>query len=110
MAPIVDRLALLDGATTRPQALRLGPEKPERICIVSGGGADAVNNFAAEGFDTLITGEPKQYVYHTAKMNRLNVVFAGHYATETVGVQAVGEELSSKFNLRHVFIDEPTGI
>jgi putative NIF3 family GTP cyclohydrolase 1 type 2 len=77
---------------------------------VSGSAADTVTTFAAEGFDTFVTGEPKQFVYHFCKEHNLNAIFAGHYATETVGVRAVGERLASHFGLRHQFLDLPTGI
>jgi putative NIF3 family GTP cyclohydrolase 1 type 2 len=41
---------------------------------------------------------------------KLNVVFAGHYATETLGVRAVGDMLRTKFGLKTEFIDHPTGL
>jgi putative NIF3 family GTP cyclohydrolase 1 type 2 len=41
---------------------------------------------------------------------KLNVVFAGHYATETLGVKAVGNMLKKKFGLKPEFIDHPTGL
>ena len=40
----------------------------------------------------------------------LNVLYAGHYATETFGARAIGEALAKKFGLEHVFIDLPTGL
>jgi putative NIF3 family GTP cyclohydrolase 1 type 2 len=39
----------------------------------------------------------------------MNVVFAGHYATETLGVQALGDHLAQTFGLETVFLDVPTG-
>jgi putative NIF3 family GTP cyclohydrolase 1 type 2 len=40
----------------------------------------------------------------------VNVLFAGHYATETVGVQALAHHLAGRFNLPWVFHDHPTGL
>jgi len=40
----------------------------------------------------------------------LNVYYAGHYATETVGVKALAEHLAGKFGLPWVFLDHPTGL
>jgi putative NIF3 family GTP cyclohydrolase 1 type 2 len=37
------------------------------------------------------------------------VVFAGHYATETVGVKALAKVLEKKFRVKTVFLDLPTG-
>jgi len=47
--------------------------------------------------------------YHPAHELGLNVVFGGHYATETVGLKALGEHLADKFGLETVFLDLPTG-
>ena len=41
---------------------------------------------------------------------KVNLVFAGHYATETPGVKAVGRMLSEKFGVESIFIDHPTGL
>lgn len=100
----------LPGATGSIVCLPFGPELPERIAIVSGGGADALFLHEKESFDTLITGEPRQFAFHYAKENRLNVLFAGHYATETVGVGELGRALEKEFGVQALFIDCPTGM
>lgn len=102
------RLATLPGA--KILTLPFGPSIPERVCIVSGAGASVATRYAEEGFDTLITGEPRQFCYHFAKEHRLNIICAGHYATETVGVRLLGEALTGRFHFGYQFIDEPTGI
>ena len=40
------------------------------------------------GLDTYITGEGPHHTYFDAVEWGLNVIYAGHYATETLGVQA----------------------
>ena len=40
----------------------------------------------------------------------LNVIFAGHYATETLGVQALASHLAERFDLDWEFHDHPTGL
>ncbi|HET7376604.1 MAG TPA: Nif3-like dinuclear metal center hexameric protein, partial [Anaerolineae bacterium] len=40
----------------------------------------------------------------------LNVIYAGHYATETVGLKALARHLTEQFNVHTVFIDLPTGM
>ena len=40
----------------------------------------------------------------------LNVVYAGHYATERVGVQALAAHLSRRFDLPWTFLNFPTGL
>ena len=46
---------------------------------------------------------------HQARERNLNVLFAGHYATETLGVRALGDHLAERFGLETVFLDAPTG-
>ncbi len=107
---ICDTLALLPGASTPVFNLAFGPSIPERICVVSGAAVDTMYRFKDDGFDTLITGEPRQNAYHFAKENKLNIICAGHYATETIGVRALGAELEKRFKVESVFVDHPTGI
>ena len=37
------------------------------------------------------------------------VIYAGHYATETLGVQALGAWIESRFSLPWTFLHLPTG-
>jgi putative NIF3 family GTP cyclohydrolase 1 type 2 len=39
----------------------------------------------------------------------MNLLFGGHYATETWGVRALGEDLARRFDLEAFFCDAPTG-
>ena len=103
------RLSGLIGYSTA-SCFEFGPRVPKKVGIVSGGGADALYLCRKLGVDTLISGEPKQFSYHFAKEEHLNVIFAGHYATETLGVQELGKALEQKFGVSWEFINEPTGI
>jgi putative NIF3 family GTP cyclohydrolase 1 type 2 len=64
----------------------------------------------ALGADTLLTGETSHAHYWAAADHGMNVIFAGHYATETVGVQALGRHLADKFGLEIKFFDFPTSM
>ena len=55
-----------------------------------------------------MTGEGSHHHHHEAVELGLNVVFAGHYATETFGVRALADRLAENFDLDAVFIDRPT--
>jgi len=90
--------------------LPFGPERISTVGVVTGSGTLALEESARLGLDLFITGEPKQASYHEAKELGLNVIFAGHYATETFGVRALGERLKNTFSVEPLFIDEPTGI
>jgi dinuclear metal center YbgI/SA1388 family protein len=86
-----------------------GPPDVKRVGIVSGGAAFLLDQAAAAGVDVYLTGEVSHGRYHTAHELGLNVVFGGHYATETAGLKALAEHLADKFGLETVFLDLPTG-
>jgi dinuclear metal center YbgI/SA1388 family protein len=90
------------------RTLAYGPQTVSRVAILSGYGADQITEAQATGADTFITGETSHAHYWAAADYGMNVIFAGHYATETVGVIALGEHLASKFNLQVKFLDFPT--
>jgi dinuclear metal center YbgI/SA1388 family protein len=93
-----------------PKIFPFGPSDTKRLGIVSGGGSSLVQQAGETGCDTLLTGEPAHSVYHTAREARINLVCAGHYATETLGVKSLGELLESELGLTSRFIDVPTGL
>ncbi len=80
------------------------------VGVVSGGGWSAINDAEKIGIDTFLTGEPSHSGYSLAEEMRVNLVFSGHYATETLGVKAVGRMLTGKLGLKVEFIDHPTGL
>jgi dinuclear metal center YbgI/SA1388 family protein len=82
----------------------------KRIGAVSGGGGFAIKDAKGAGVDTLLTGEPSHSAYTLAEETGTNLVFAGHYATEALGVKAVGELLEKELGLGVEFIDHPTGL
>jgi len=81
-----------------------------RVVICSGGGGPEVYAVQKLGYTTFLTGEENHWVSYTAEDMGMNLFFAGHYATETFGVKALGELLSERFGLPVVFIDNPTGM
>ena len=105
---LVARVGLLVGFT--PRTVACGPELVSRIGIVSGGGGDQLEQAHDAGVECFITGEGKHHNYFDAEEWGLNVIFAGHYATEAVGVKALAAHVSQKFNLPWHFIDHPTGM
>ncbi len=91
-------------------SLPFGPEIPQHVAVLTGSGCTAIAEAAAEGFDTLITGEPKQSAYHQCREAKINLICAGHYATETVGVRRLANILADHFKIGQIFLDCPTGI
>ena len=86
-----------------------GRRSVQSVGIVSGGAAFLVGQAAAAGVDVYLTGEMSHSHYHQAQELGLNIVFAGHYATETAGLKALAEHLAGRFDLETVFLDLPTG-
>lgn len=93
---------------TAARVLAHGPDQVGTVAIVSGFGADRVEEASDLGADTFLTGETSHANYWAASDYGLNVIYAGHYATETVGVRALGRHLADKFGLEVQFFDFPT--
>ena len=94
----------------QPRLLPGGPARIRHMGIVSGAGGSMIAEAKAAGLDTLITGEGKHHSYFDAEELGVNVFYAGHYATETVGVQALGARLAEQHGLPWSFLDHPTGL
>lgn len=87
-----------------------GPDICRRIGVVTGGAGGEIFKAAAEGVDTFITGEGPHWSFTAAEEIGVNLFYAGHYATETFGVKALGAHLEKEFGLPSTFIDHPTGL
>lgn len=95
---------------TKCIVLPFGKKNIKTIAVCSGGGSyggfyEALSLKA----DLYITGDTAE-VYYTAKDAGMNVIFAGHHATETVGLKALSKVIAKKFKIDTVFIDLPTGL
>lgn len=87
-----------------------GPERSSRVGVITGAGGSAIGEARAEGIDTFITGEGAHHTFFDATEFGVNVIYAGHYATETVGVRALAEHLSARFGLPWEFHRYDTGM
>jgi dinuclear metal center YbgI/SA1388 family protein len=87
-----------------------GPERVSRVGLITGGAGSMIAGAREAGLDTYITGEGAHHTYFDAMEWGLNVIYAGHYATETLGVQALASHLADRFDLDWEFHDHPTGL
>ncbi|PAW75466.1 MAG: Nif3-like dinuclear metal center hexameric protein [Verrucomicrobiia bacterium Tous-C4TDCM] len=87
-----------------------GPERVRKIGVVTGGAGSEVALCAREGIDTFITGEGPHWSYPLAEELGINLLYGGHYATETFGVKALARRLGGDFGLTWTFMDHPTGL
>jgi len=93
----------------KPIVWPFGRDKIQTIAYVSGGAISMLQQAIDMNVDLYITGEPAHSAFWQAREAGLNVMFAGHYATETLGVKAVARHLEEKFGIKTEFIDLPTG-
>jgi dinuclear metal center YbgI/SA1388 family protein len=82
-----------------------GPSRTQRIGIVTGGAGSHIVEVAAEGVDTFLTGEGPHHTFVLAEELGINLLYGGHYATETFGVKRLAERLAERFNLQWTFLD-----
>jgi putative NIF3 family GTP cyclohydrolase 1 type 2 len=110
--PIEELLARVRAATggREPLLQGAGPERVRRIGIVSGSAADALDEALELGLDAFLTGEPREHVMADARESGIHFIAAGHYATETHGVRALGDRLAERFGVEHVFVDIPNAV
>jgi putative NIF3 family GTP cyclohydrolase 1 type 2 len=109
--PREDLVKRLEKATgIAPKLIPGGPEICRHIGVVTGGAGGELQVAADAGVDTFITGEGQHWTYALAEELGLNVLYGGHYATETFGVKALAADLSRKFRLPWTFLDHPTGL
>lgn len=87
-----------------------GPEQVSQLGLITGGAGAEIRDIAASGIDTFITGEGPHWTFPLAEELGINVLYGGHYATETFGVKALAEHLAARFGLEWEFIDHPSGL
>ena len=80
------------------------------ICTGAGADSDTIREAAERGIDTLIVGEGPHHTAVQARDLGIAVVYAGHYATETLGVRALGEYVAREFGIEAEFLEAPTGL
>lgn len=105
---LVTRIEAILG--TRAKVIAGGPPMTTKVGIITGGAGSRIGAARAAGLDTFITGEGAHHTYFDATELGVNVIYAGHYATEQVGVKALAEHLSRHFGLPWEFHHHPTGL
>jgi dinuclear metal center YbgI/SA1388 family protein len=93
-----------------PLGFLSGPDPVATVGIVSGGAQGEIYQAIAEGLDAYITGEASEWVMNIARENRIHYLACGHYATERLGIRALGDHLAERFGLEHEFIDVPNPV
>lgn len=107
--PVDSVVGRLFGDVSLPlKVLPFGASHVSSVGLISGGAPREVVQAVSEGLDLFITGDASHEIYHYCREAGINVVFGGHYATETWGVRAIGEKLTQEKGLETTFLDIPT--
>ncbi|MEP7346775.1 MAG: Nif3-like dinuclear metal center hexameric protein [Gemmatimonadaceae bacterium] len=80
------------------------------ICSGAGASSETLREAVTLGVDTLIVGEGPHHTAVEAVDLGLVVIYAGHYATETLGVQAIARKAADHFGLPWSFVHVPSGL
>ena len=106
-----DRFAREYGGSVRYSDTDLDrPVRRWAICTGAGASAQTLHEARARGIDTLVVGEGPHWTAIDAQEAGITIIYAGHYATETLGVRALARHVAYAFQLPWVFIDVPTGL
>jgi dinuclear metal center YbgI/SA1388 family protein len=105
---LFDQVATL--TNRRPTAFDAGPSQIIRLAIVAGAGGGYLEDAAVQGADALLTGEVAERAMAEARELKIHLIAAGHYATETFGIRALGEHLAARFGVEHTFLDVPNPV
>ena len=93
--------------STECRVFRFGKDRIRSIGIISGGGGSMLKDAVAEKLDGFLVGEIDLAVYNAAREYKMNLLVAGHYATETLGVRALMPLVSDVFGVETVFVEDP---
>jgi len=112
-----DLVAVCDRfARTHGGRVIVSPHAPGRRTarwgVVTGAGIsqETLHEAAELGIDTIVTGEGPHWSAVDAEEKGLVIVYAGHYATETLGVQALAAWMAARAGVPWSFLPAPTGL
>jgi dinuclear metal center YbgI/SA1388 family protein len=84
-----------------------GGSKTIRSCaLISGGAHKSISEAVLDEVDCFITGTTDEPIWHIAHQDKMNFFALGHAATETIGVQLLGQHLAEQFDIKVTYIHE----
>ena len=111
LAARADTFARSHGGSVRTTPITPGRRtRVWAICTGAGASTETLNEARERGIDTLIVGEGPHHSAVDADESGIVVIYAGHYATETLGVRAIAAQISDRFGVPWMFIEAPTGL
>jgi dinuclear metal center YbgI/SA1388 family protein len=102
---LTEQITRIAGAP--PRVYAYGPQTVRRLGVVTGGGYHNLLDAIALGCDTFLTGETGEPTEGIAREEGVNFIGIGHYNSEKLGVQALGDLLQTQFGITPFFCDVP---
>jgi dinuclear metal center YbgI/SA1388 family protein len=87
-----------------------GGDQVVKVVVITGGAGSEVSKIAGLGVDAFITGEGPHWSFIEAEEKELNVIYAGHYATETLGVKSLAILVGERFLADVRFLKQEGGL
>jgi len=88
-----------------------GCDTVSKVAVVGGAGDDYLFTALSKGVDTFITGEVHHHIYILAKTLGVNIIGAGHHATEDPVLEILAEKLIEFSDIKHeIYNSDPTFI
>jgi dinuclear metal center YbgI/SA1388 family protein len=87
-----------------------GRENIRRVGVISGGAAKDLHEAIDLGLDLFLTGEAEEPTYEICREANINFVAGGHYRTERLGIQALGEKVRDNFGVPVTFFETPNPV
>jgi dinuclear metal center YbgI/SA1388 family protein len=109
--PRADFVALVDRTlASTSYVLGSGPDMVKRVAVISGGSSPDYAKAAERACDTFVCGDMRESIVRGAEEIGINVINAGHYNTEKLGIMNLGALLEKEFGIEHMFVDVPCEI
>jgi dinuclear metal center YbgI/SA1388 family protein len=87
-----------------------GTAEISKVGVISGSAESSLHQAISAGLDAFITGEVSEWVMNVARECGIHFIAAGHYATERLGIEALGRHLCEKFAIEAFFEDIPNPV
>ncbi|MEA2088528.1 MAG: Nif3-like dinuclear metal center hexameric protein [Patescibacteria group bacterium] len=95
---------------TKSYIISSGSKNIKKVGIISGGASPNFQSAIEFGADTYLCGDIREDIVRKVEEAGINFINAGHYNTEKLGVQNLGNLIAKKFKIKVEFIDIPCDI
>lgn len=92
------------------QVFAFGQDKVESVAVISGGSSPDWVQAQSVGADTFICGDMRESIVRAIEEAGMNVINAGHYGSEKLGIVALSELISKSLGIPVDFVDIPNPV